>query len=272
VRHLVLWPPFIAIPALAGAVAILVRAFRGSATDGQRFVLLTVVGVVTVRATLSSKWATRYLADLWPLWELLAGWALAGVVTWIARSLPRTLARVGALGAGAALAAAALLLPGTSLRGTHGFVALRPGEPLAEELDTGPFFPDFRGAAAWLAPRLGPQDRVIATDWLTTYYYLGRVDYWIRWRGYGGQSVLIDGRPRDIYLHAEVLPDLDALLAVLRTEPVWVVAGGLELAGFDDKVDPRVRDWLASRRPEFVAQDGQTRVFRFVPGEAASAR
>jgi len=275
VRHLALWPPFVTVAAMAGAAAVLLRAWRGTATDGERFLLATVIGVLTVRAALSSKWAMRYLADLWPLWELIAGWALVRAVTWVRGAPPAVARRTLAATAVGALVVLAMVLPGTGPRETIGFLAVRPGTTLPRGLDMS-FFPDSKGAAEWLAPRLEPQDRVIATDWLSTYYYLGRLDYWTRWRGYGSQSVLVEGVPRDVYLHAQVLPDLPALRAVLETQPAWLVAGGLELAGLDDKLDPQLRQWLSARTPAFVARDGRTSVYRFVPGstsgEAATAR
>jgi hypothetical protein len=262
-RYMVLWPPAITLPATCGALTVVYRSIRGRAGDGERFLVLVVVSLVSVRALLAEKWQLRYLADLWPLWELVAAWTLvqgwSRLCAWIApgRRLRAALAAAAVL--------AALLLPGTGIVGTSRFLRLDHGQATPTRLGLPPFYPDLEEATAWLAPRIGERDRVIATDWLSTYCYLGRVDYWVRSRGYGVQAVLSGGRPRDVYVGAEVVRDLAELQAVIADSPAWLVAGGLETAGFDEKLQPEIREWLSGLRPEFEASDGRTRVYRFGP-------
>jgi hypothetical protein len=257
--RLLLWPPAIAIAALAGAWAAL-RA-RGALPGGARFLVIAVAWLVIGRGTVGDRTQIRFLADLWPLWEMLAA---LGVTTLVAAARSRAGARA-AFGAAAAMVVAALLLPGTSPRDVAGFLARTPGSRLlaAERLDTPAA--DLRGAAAWLAPRLDPGDAVVATDWLTTYTYTGRVDGWLRGQAYGWQSTPVDGVLRDCYLGARVLPDLGALLAFAEGRVVWIIAGSEELGGYEGLLAPDVRAWLLARAPAFTAADGGTRVYRIGP-------
>jgi hypothetical protein len=263
VRHLALWPPAVTLPALAGLALVVLRAWRGKAGDGERFVSLAVLTLVAGRSLVATKWQLRYLADLWPLWELLAAWAL--VLAWealgSARSLAGPLRRRAAAALAAILAAAVLLLPGTSASGTWSTLRRGPGQGPALRPGESGFETDLRGACAWVAERMGPNDRVVATDWLTTYCYLGRVDGWIRSRGWGRQSTLVEGVARDVYLGAQVLPDPESLEDFLGGDPAWIVAGGKEWAD-PLKLSDAMRAWLEQEEPLFVAADGSTRVYR----------
>lgn len=255
--RLLLWPPAIAVAALAGAWLVL----RGRAPEGARFVVIALAWLVIARGIVGDRAQIRYIADVVPLWEMLSAVA---VTTLVAAARARAGARA-ALAIGTAMVVAALLLPGTSLRDVAGFLARTPGSRLlaGERLDTPAA--DLRGAAAWLAPRLEAGHAVVATDWLTTYTYTGRVDGWLRGEAYGWQSTPVDGVLRDCYLGARVLPDLGALLAFAEGRVVWIVAGGEELGGYDSLLAPEVRTWLLGRTPEFTAADGGTRVYRIGP-------
>lgn len=261
VRHLVLWPPAITLPALIGAVLITSRAWRGRAADGERFLLLVVVGLVAGRSLLAGKWEARYLADLWIPWELVAGGALAATIPALAgRLAPAGRRTAGAL-VSLALAIAVLLSPGTSLSGTLSYLGRGPGPAPGGTARAAGFATDIRGAVTWLEERLEPGDRVVATDWLTTYCYLGRLDGWLRATGWGEQSYLQAGKPLDSYLSVRVLPDLDALREWARRRPLWIVVGGREW-GNEEKFSPGIQAWLAEREAAYVAADGRTRVYR----------
>lgn len=260
VRFLVSWPPAISILALAGSAGVLWRTWVGTARDGERFVTVVLVGLTAARSLLAGKWQERYLADVWPLWELLAGWGVVVVLAWLVALRPRAARRTAvAVGIGGA-SALVLILPGTSLVATHAYLARGPGEPPGFVKRVAGFAPDFRGVSDWLLPRLAPGDRVVATDWLSTYCYVGRVDGWIRSSGYGRQSVLIDGVTRDVYLGAEVLTDVAAIESFRAGGPIWIVAGGLEWTDAA-KLAETTRSWLSAHEPVFVAADNWTRVY-----------
>ena len=260
--QLLLWPPAVAIPALAGAALIAFRCWKGTARPGEQFLLVAIGWLVTGRGLLDRRAAERYLADLLPLWELVAGVFVAAVLGSVARRVPETARRQALVPTAVAMLVIALVLPGTNpietfrlLQRPHGVGGDRVEPPV----------PDLRGASAWLAPRLAPEDRVVATDWLTTYAYLGRVNGWIRATAYAWQSTSKDGVARDNYVGAQVLPDLVALRAFMEQDgrgTVWIVAGGQELAASSDLVSPAVRAWLLAQTPAFVASDGETRVYR----------
>ena len=103
---------------------------------------------------------------------------------------------------------------------------------------------DQRAAAAWLLPKLAPEDRIVATDWLSTYYYTRKVDAWIRSENYARKSVLRSGKPHEVYLDAEVLPTLEDIKSYAEAGPIWIVAGGAELTSPRFKVDRR--SWTGS--------------------------
>jgi hypothetical protein len=196
------------------------------------------------------------------MWELLAGVAIVALASWLASGAkPATRARlVPALALGFTLPFA--FLPGTSVRSTLAFDTRGHGAVRGDWNRVDTPVADLRGACAWLRPRLAPGDRVVATDWLTTYAYLKRVDGWARGSGYGWQAVWVDGVARDCYINAELLIDLPALRRFAARGPTWVVAGGQELFGSDALVRPEVRDWLLAQPVAFLAGDGETRVIR----------
>jgi hypothetical protein len=264
--QLLLWPPVVALAALAGAALIAVRCWKGTAHPGEQFLLVALGWLVTGRGLVDRRTAERYLADLLPLWELVAGVFVAEVLRRVSHRAGEPARRQAPLLAGAVMFAVLLLLPGTGPVET--FALLRRPHGVGDERVEGAV-PDLRGASAWLAPRLAPADRVVATDWLTTYAYLGRVNGWIRATAYGWQATRKDGVVRDNYVGAEVLPNLAALRTFVARDTagaVWVVAGGQEIAEASDLVSPEVRVWLLRQTPEFIASDGQTRVYRLARG------
>lgn len=271
VEPLVAWPPVITLTAIAGAAAVLIRSWLGKAADGERFLLLAILGLTAGRSLLAGKWKLRYLSDVWLLWELMAAWAIVGAFVWLSTRRLSTSKRRVALSFGTILVVlAAASLPGTSPARTLSFLARQGDDPPPAGLSKAArFVPDLRGATDWLKVRLKAGERVVATDWLTTYCYLGQVDGWIRSQGYGKQSILVDGTARDVYLGAEVLPDVAATKAFASSGPLWIVVGGRELAN-PVKLDPTVREWLMSHKPSFIAADGQTRVLRIEPADSGN--
>jgi hypothetical protein len=264
------WPPLVGAAAGVWAVRVFVRAWRGRAGEGERFLVVTIVLLTTLRGLLTGRTSYRYIADVWPLWYLLAGCAIAGVVGWVAAGIQRPALRRGlTVGASAVAAAATLLAPGTGVADVRRLLKMKSGDTVRIGPDASTTAVDLRGAVAWVRPRLQPQDRVIATDWLATYCYLGRVDAWVRWKGYEVQSISKEGTLRDVYLGARVLPDLPALLAYLEDGPAWLIAGGLETTAGNEKLPPKVREWLATQEPAVVAADGITKLYRFPKGGAA---
>jgi hypothetical protein len=254
-------PPAIAIPALLGSAAVLLSALRGAARPGPRFLLLCIAILTVVRGLLAPKIVDRYMADVWTLWELLAGFAVvegtrpAAARLGAERPLRWTVATVVALGV--------LLLPGTAPAETLSYLDRRPGVPASGVVP--PMVADLRGAARFVHEHAGPGDRIAATDWLATYCYLGRVDLWLRSDNWAPQAVEVKGVPRDIYLGARVVPTLEDLAARRDEGPIWVVAGGLELYEKDRKLDPDLREFLRTEPAVWEATDGFTRVLRLEP-------
>ncbi|MBD3162978.1 MAG: DUF5060 domain-containing protein, partial [Candidatus Eisenbacteria bacterium] len=258
-----LWPPFIGWIGAVVVLAVAARAWKGRAPGGILFLVIALSWSIVARSMMSSAVQTRYLTELWPLWELVAGY---GIVVFLgasegseAGSLRRKLGPV----TGIVLVFAALLLPGTGVRQTIAFLSRNHGESVYAGYQLRTIVPDLRSAGEWLEPRLAPADRVVATDWLTTYFYVGRVDGWLRSQTYRWQSVRSGGVVRDCYIGAEVVPTLEALQAFLERGPTWVVVQGTEIAREETNITPEIREWLRDRDPAWIAEEGQTRVYRF---------
>jgi len=253
----------VGIAACAGAVAITVRAWRGNATFGERFLLLAVILLLLTRGLLTWKTQARFLVEIWPLWGLLAGWSVVRGLDWlnqlVSRGGPRTAPMPIAV---TALAAIAFLMGGVLQKSTA-YVTRETGEDWWTPGTRVAW--DIESAVEWLRPRLEPGDRVVATDWLMTYAYLERVDAWTRWRGWGRQAYVDSlGTIRDIYLSAELIPTLDDFLAYCEKWPVvWVFAKGSHLKSESEKMDPSLQSLLSDRPADFVSPDGATSIYRF---------
>lgn len=257
-----LWPPGLAIFAAIGGASALVRSTRLRAQEGERFILLALLVLTTVRGLLTGRSAERYLVDTGPMWALLAGLGVVCVHGWLIRDrlsgARRHLAtRATAIG----LLGLMLVLPGTGVRALARYLTLAPGE--APTTPGVGLVPDYRGAAEWLAPRLAPGDHIVASNWLTTYCYLSRVDAWIRWRGWAHQAVYRSGAARDVYLSARVLPDLAALTEYVEEAPAWIVVGAPELDPSQALVEPDVRAWLQTLEPTWTGPREDVFVYRF---------
>lgn len=260
-----LYPPAVAIPAALGLAWVLWSAFQGRMQRGLQFLALCVLLLTLTRGLLAQKVVDRYLADVWLLWELMAGWALVTAIRAPAWG-PRLRWAVAA-----GVAVAVILLPGTSIAEDLRFVRRSPGERAPGRIYP-PIVPDLRGAAAYLQSHALAGERIAATDWLTTYCYTRRVDLWLRSGDWERQSVLVDGAAHDVYLGARVVPTKEALLASAREGPVWVVAGGMELFDPDEKLDGPLRDFLRTQPAAWESSDGWTRILRLGRSRQEAAR
>lgn len=268
-------PLLASVPATAGAVVVLARSWRGSEVGPQRFLYAFLASSILVRSMLGEKEAARYTFDLRPVWELLGGWvmiAAMGAATRRARSHSTAVSRLPMRLRLAGLGAALFLFSDTSPAATIPYLRTRPGQELPSLLGYPRFVPDIGAAAAWLEPRIRPGERVAATDWLTTYACLGRLDGWIRSGAYEHQSVRRNGEIRDVYLGVPVLRTVASLEEWAEAGPVWIVVGGLELEVRDSKLDPQLRAWLRAREPLYLARDGSTRVLLLVPQDKSVLR
>lgn len=105
--------------------------------------------------------------------------------------------------------------------------------------------PDYRGAALYVREHLDARDEVMATDWLTIYFYTGKVDYLLRGPPLGRQEWMqraAAGRKYDLYLASEWIDSGHALRALLRrpcSSSLWIVTSN-EALNADAK---RITDW-----------------------------
>jgi 4-amino-4-deoxy-L-arabinose transferase-like glycosyltransferase len=129
---------------------------------------------------------------------------------------------------------------------------------------------DRRSPARYVAEHMEDGDRVVAMDWLTTYVYLRRVDYWSRTTKYESQAYEDDGVLRDLYLGAEILPDAQSLHALIDSTcrpTLWMVTSA-NIIRHGSKTTPEVMALVASLEPYrvYTGLDGISAAYR-LPGQ-----
>jgi len=146
-----------------------------------------------------------------------------------------------------------LILPASGVLGGHGVpqamksVPGAHGMPIYSNHIQGIIYPDHRSLGCFVRGHLKDDDIVVAQDALQQYWYVGKVDYWLR------QTANIDsflfktnGVWRDIYVLSE--PTSDEIINKLKNskERIWVITSG-EVYNFKDHflgVNTPQRNWI----------------------------
>jgi hypothetical protein len=146
-----------------------------------------------------------------------------------------------------------LIVPASGVLGGHGFAqAMKtvPGDHgmlIYSNHIQGIIYPDHRSLGCFVRGHLKTNDIVVAQDSLQQYWYVGKVDYWLR------QTENIDpyvfksnGVWRDIYVLSE--PTSDEVINKLKNskERIWVITSG-EVYNFKDHflgVNTSQRNWM----------------------------
>lgn len=189
---------------------------------------LTAVGVVAAYAPF------RYLFPGYPFMLLCASGAailLMGLV------LP------AGMGGGKRKAFSMLAIFGLAASGVvsgHGIpqtlrvVGMQYGDPLDIPVHMFPTRPDHAGAGDYVRQRLKDGDVVVAEDPLQQFWYVGRVDYWLRSptdaRPFLSRTE--EGELRDIYVSSELLSEPQVLLDRVEAsgETLWVITSAETIA------------------------------------------
>lgn len=168
----------------------------------------------------------------------------------------------------------ALLVIASGLLGGHGLpqtlraLNLKYGEDADYQILTYPYYPDHQAPGRFVKARLRPGDVVVAEDPLQQWWYVRRVDYWLRnpdnHRAFlhrGG-----DGLMRDNYVASAVLtPELLTRLGQRETGRVWVITSGETAFKRDYYLSAAQRAWLETlektQSPRFTGRDGVTQVY-----------
>jgi 4-amino-4-deoxy-L-arabinose transferase-like glycosyltransferase len=129
------------------------------------------------------------------------------------------------------------------------------------------FYPDHRSAGKFVNKNLRDNDIVIAEDVLQQYWYIGRVDYWLKdpisHQGY----LYLDKTKtlRDIYVGSQIITN-EALQKIRNnhTQRIWIVTSA-EIVNKSQNLNQRQIEWLNSVTKSygafFTAKDGITKVY-----------
>ena len=74
---------------------------------------------------------------------------------------------------------------------------------------------DRKTTSIYIRDHLQPEDKIAAIDWITVYYYVGRLDYWLRDEADDSQLFGPASAPRDIHVGSRMLHSAATLRAVI---------------------------------------------------------
>ena len=229
-----------------------------------RALSLVCLSTLLAMGVVSAWGGLRYLIEIYPFMLLLAA---AFLLMLLGEAMPRRQGRRG-------LVAVALLVIASGLLGGHGLpqslraLNLKYGEDADYQILTYPYYPDHQAPGRFVKARLQPGDVVVAEDPLQQWWYVRRVDYWLRnpdnHRAFlhrGG-----DGLMRDNYVASAVLtPELLTRLGQRGTGRVWVITSGETAFKRDYYLSAAQRAWLETlektQSPRFTGRDGVTQVY-----------
>lgn len=131
-----------------------------------------------------------------------------------------------------------------------------------------PSYPDHRSAGLFVRQNLQAGDIVIAEDMLQQYWYIGRVDYWLRDPVKAAPYLYQNpkGEKRDIYVGSK--PAAHNLLQQFGNDGrhrVWVITSSETYPRRQLTLDSGQFEWLVAlektHQPAYIAEDGVTTVY-----------
>jgi hypothetical protein len=271
--------PIMTVIVIAGSIQSLFRYISGHPfTNGEALVLLGF-WIPLLALGLTREWIPlRYIMPLYLLFITIFDWAVYQGLNWIKRFITPAI-REGLMTPSRTMLLSIsvsmmfVLIP--ILNEYHGIRKAMATGQMSYSLRGSPQFPtlfpvraDHKGAAEYVGKNWQENDLVIAMDVLQQYYYLGKVDYWLREASdaifYSNKR---DRRYYDFYTNTPVLTtkeELERLVNQERTYRVWVITSG-ELTGKQAQFIPyQVSEYLStSSNLVFTGQDGETRVYLF---------
>ena len=249
-----------------GGVAGLIFGGRNQ-HENLRASALVTIGIIAGIGW-ASKWGgMRYLIGAYPFMLLVASYPLYSVYrgcrkhSLIAGNISAVLMAGMVLGG---------VLKGYGMSSAVHTRQLSYGAP-AHEVTLGfPFYPDHQGAGQFVKARLEDQDIVVAVDALQQYWYVGRVDYWLKDAISNTSFMYRDrqGQLRNIYVNSIVLQRPETELALVCSDmnsSIWVITSGEAAQHPEFYLSDEQRAWLknlaAGIEPAFTGRDGVTVVF-----------
>jgi hypothetical protein len=119
-----------------------------------------------------------------------------------------------------------------------------------------------------------PEDLILTMDWMTSYFYVGRVDYWLRSSRYESASSRDKEGWREMYLGSRVVSDAKTLedLITNRENTLWIITSGWVMRRQLHNLSPEIVRLIDDLRPYRVYQglDGVSAVYR-VPARSVAS-
>jgi hypothetical protein len=165
---------------------------------------------------------------------------------------------------------ATVLLPASGILGGHGIpqaVAVAPSEYGAQIYSnhlSGIKYPDHRSHGCFVKEHLQENDIIVAEDALQMYWYIGRVDYWLRSPSSIDHFLYLDNdnELKDIYVNSR--PTTDRVISTLRTNQknrIWIITSGETQQYLDHFLikGTQQRQWLnkiiSTNKPALIGRD-----------------
>jgi len=204
----------------------LVDSVLGPTTRRRKFVrvlalafLMPILGLGLIR-----DWAPdRYLVPVYPFVLLVAASGIIISCEWVSRRLPRPIHGQPVLIAGLVVLSGVL--------GGHGIPQAIVHAPpnYGKSAASLVAYPDHRAPGCFVRAHLRSDDIVVAEDALEQYWYVGRVDYWLRNpSGHETYSYLDQANHRrDIYVGSRITTnDVIESLWAESSRRIWVITSG----------------------------------------------
>ncbi len=227
------------------------------------FIIICVTFFLTAITAfgLISKWeGVRFFVGIYPVFLFISSLAIIELLKRVLKK--KTL-----------IPFVALALVGSNLLQGHGLISginiafARNGDASNSFLTTYEVFPDHQGAGQFVKRHLTENDIVVAEDMLQQYWYVGRLDYWLR----SPQTHILflyratDNHLHDIYVSSTALTD--SLLQELSNskQRIFVITSSETAASPNYFLSPAQIEWMKNIKknypPCYLGKDGSTNVY-----------
>lgn len=239
--------------------------------DGQKhnriFILATIVPISIVG--LMEKWgALRYILATYPFLILIASYGLIKTLRFVAQfALTRNIKLV--------TTSIALFIVCLGILGLSGIpqawrAANKSYGDSITQLEIGAqLYPDHKTTGEYVRENLQDQDIIIAEDVLQQFWYVGRVDYWLRAIETHGHFTYLsstDGQIRDLYINSLVADnDIVDSLRNNKKQRIWLITSAETQSDKEFYLSKKQLSWMNTimhkYSPAYVGLDGVSKVY-----------
>ncbi len=225
-------------------------------------VLLPVIAIGMV----SSWGGIRYLIETYPFILLLAAAGLVKLLDsmrYLVKPWNKHFTLVAAIGL-----SLSGILGGHGLPQTLHALNLKYGEKADPLILTYPYYPDHQAPGLFVRDKLKADDIVIAEDSLEQWWYVRKVDYWLRDPVKHRAFLHLDQNDvmRDNYVNSiAITDDILASLKMITKQRIWLITSGETAYKRGYYLNDAQLEWLSTIEkthvPAFIGRDGVTKVY-----------